>query len=238
MRRGVSPAEALALALLPAAMVGSAALGCRGTGLWVLLTALLGVVPFFAALERERPKAREVLPVVVLAALAAGSRVLFAPFPNVKPMSAIIMTAGAALGSRAGFLTGALAALASNLFFGQGPWTPLQMYAWGLLGCLAGALSRRGLFSSRPWLCLWGVLGGLLYGVILDSWYIAAYVDGPTLLSAGAAYLAGLPGNLAHGLSTAAFLALICPPWNKQIQRIRKKYGMEEQEEPPSQGEG
>ena len=148
------------------------------------------------------------------------------------------MTAGAALGSRAGFLTGALAALASNLFFGQGPWTPLQMYAWGLLGCLAGALSRRGLFSSRPWLCLWGVLGGLLYGVILDSWYIAAYVDGPTLLSAGAAYLAGLPGNLAHGLSTAAFLALICPPWNKQIQRIRKKYGMEEQEEPPSQGGG
>lgn len=71
---------------------------------------------------------------VVLAALAAAGRILFAPIPDFKPVSAIAIIAGVVFGRKSGFMVGALAALASNFFFGQGPWTPWQMYAWGLVG--------------------------------------------------------------------------------------------------------
>src|SRR6266536_4929959 len=76
--------------------------------------------------------------VATLAAAAAGGRILFAAIPGVQPVTVIAVAAGVALGARAGFGVGALAALASNFFLGQGPWTPWQMLGWGACG-LAGA---------------------------------------------------------------------------------------------------
>lgn len=231
MRKSISPLEGLALLILPVIMIAGAFRGFSGTRLWIILTALLGIVPFFMTLEKESPKAREVLPVVIFAALAAASRVLFAPFPNVKPMTAVILTAGVALGGRAGFLVGALAAFSSNIFFGQGPWTPLQMYSWGLLGLITGCLVKKELFKNRIVCLIWGFLSALLYGLILDTWYISGYVSNPTMSSALLAYAAGLPGNILHGISTAVFFSLICPSWTKMIGRIRRKYGLEIEKE-------
>ena len=72
---------------------------------------------------------------------------LFAPVPSVQPVTVIVAAAGVALGPRRGFAVGALAALASNFFLGQGPHTPWQMLAWGGCGLLAGLL--RPLLRSR-----------------------------------------------------------------------------------------
>ena len=63
--------------------------------------------------------------------------------PNVKPTTDIVLLAGYALGGAPGFAVGAVAALASNLFFGQGPWTPWQMAAWGLVRLSAARCSAR-----------------------------------------------------------------------------------------------
>src|SRR6476620_11070955 len=92
------------------------------------------------AWERTRPPARVLALVGTLAALAALGRIAFAPLPNVKPTTDIVIVAGAALGPAAGFAVGAVGALASNLFFGQGPWTPWQMAGWGLCGLLGAGL--------------------------------------------------------------------------------------------------
>lgn len=229
MRKSISLPEGLFLLILPTIMIASALRGFSSARLWIILTALLGIVPFFMNLEKDRPKAREVLPVVIFAALAAASRVLFAPFPNVKPMTAVILTAGVALGGRAGFLVGVLAAFSSNIFFGQGPWTPLQMYSWGLTGLISGLIANAGhknTFKKRLVCLMWGFLSALLYGFILDTWYISSYVSNPDLGSALLAYAAGLPGNVAHGVSTAIFFSLICPSWTKITDRIRAKYGL------------
>ena len=80
--------------------------------------------------------------VATLAALAALGRIAFAPIPNVKPTTDIVLLTGYALGGAPGFAVGAVAALASNVFFGQGPWTPWQMCAWGVVG-VGGALLAR-----------------------------------------------------------------------------------------------
>ena len=106
----------------------------------LLVAAVLAVG--FAWYERSRPPARVVALVAAMAALAALGRIAFAPLPNVKPTTDIVLISGAALGGAPGFAVGALAALASNVFFGQGPWTPFQMLAWGAVGVGGGLLGR------------------------------------------------------------------------------------------------
>ncbi|HWE32934.1 MAG TPA: prenyltransferase/squalene oxidase repeat-containing protein [Solirubrobacteraceae bacterium] len=95
----------------------------------------------FAWYERAKPDARIVALVATLAAFAAIGRIAFAAFPNVKPTTDIVLIAGYALGGGPGFVVGAVAALTSNFFFGQGPWTPWQMAAWGVTGWIGAALA-------------------------------------------------------------------------------------------------
>ena len=141
-------AELAAIIAVPVVLVACAASGFEQTALLSFAVVLVSLGVFFAGFEGARPRMRDIMPVVVLAALAAAGRILFAPFPDFKPVSAIAIIAGVAFGRRSGFMVGALAALASNFFFGQGPWTPWQMYAWGLVGYLAGVLAQTGLFSG------------------------------------------------------------------------------------------
>jgi len=106
----------------------------------------------FAWYERTRPDARIVALVGTLAAFAALGRMAFAAVPNVKPTTDIVLASGFALGGAPGFVVGATAALSSNFFFGQGPWTPWQMIGWGLVG-VAGAgvaLLSRGRIGRWP----------------------------------------------------------------------------------------
>ena len=98
--------------------------------------------PGFAWYERAHPTARVLALVATLAALAALGRIAFAPLPNVKPTTDIVLIAGYVLGGAPGFVVGAVAALASNLFFGQGPWTPWQMAGWGGVGLGGAGLAR------------------------------------------------------------------------------------------------
>ena len=98
----------------------------------------------FAWYERSRPPSQVVALVAALAALAIAGRIAFAAFPNVKPTTDIVIFAGYALGGAAGFAVGALTALVSNFWFGQGPWTPWQMAGWGMCGLLGAGLALGG----------------------------------------------------------------------------------------------
>jgi hypothetical protein len=95
----------------------------------------------FAWYERVHPDARIVALVGTLAAFAALGRIAFAAFPNVKPTTDIVLLSGYALGGGPGFAVGALGGLASNFFFGQGPWTPWQMAGWGATGVIGAGLA-------------------------------------------------------------------------------------------------
>ena len=125
--------EVPALAAVPLVLGVCAYFQVEQGALLTVVVAFAAVGVFFASFEASRPALRQIMPTVVLAALAAAGRMLFAPVPDFKPVSAICILAGAVFGRRSGFLVGALAALVSNFFFGQGPWTPWQMYAWGLV---------------------------------------------------------------------------------------------------------
>ena len=218
--------EPLVLLAVPVLMVGLALAGVSSTAGLSLVVVLLCVGLLLVDFELSRPALRQLMPTAVLAALAAAGRVLFSPLPNVKPVSAIAIVAGSALGRRSGFVVGALGALLSNLFFGQGSWTPWQMYAWGLVGYVGGLLGERGLGSPAPVLYAWGLLSGLVYGLILNGYYVLGYVQPLTWPAALAACAASVPLDLVHGAATMAFLAAIWLPWGRAIRRVVAKYDL------------
>ena len=219
--------DVLVLAAVPVVLALAAVSGFAQSALLSLAVVLAAVGLVFVGFERSRPGLRQVMPAVVLGALAAAGRVLFAPLPDFKPVSAICILAGVVFGRRCGFMVGALAALVSNFFFGQGPWTPWQMYGWGLIGYLAGVLADTGLFDRfRPTVYAYGFLSGLLYGIVLDSWHVIGYISPLTWESALLSYGAGLPFNVVHGVATAAFLLALYAPWRRKLERIRAKYAL------------
>lgn len=224
--RTLSVLELPALLAVPVLMVTLALSGVDATAGLTLLVALLAVGLVFASFEASRPPLRQLMPTAVLAATAAAGRVLFAPIPDVKPVSAIAVIAGATLGRRSGFMVGAVAALVSNFFFGQGSWTPWQMYAWGLVGYLGGVFADRGLLERGGVLYAWGFLSALMYGAILNGYYVLGFVRPLTWPSVLAAYAAGFPLDCVHGVATAAFLAAIWLPWGRSIRRVVRKYDL------------
>lgn len=173
------------------------------------------------------------MPTLVLSALAAAGRILFAAVPDFKPVSAIAIIAGATLGRRNGFMVGALAALASNFFFGQGMWSPWQMYAWGMVGYLGGVLASAGVFDNRATgkprmvaLVTCGLASGALYGVIINAYGVLGFVRPFTWPGALAYVAASLPFDVIHGVATAVFLAVLYGPWTRRINRVVRKYGL------------
>ena len=223
--------ELPALVTVPAAMVACVIMDVDATAPLTILAVLLAVGLLFASVEASRPAMRQLMPTVVLAALAAAGRVLFAAVPDVKPVSAIAIVAGATLGPQSGFAVGALSALVSNFFFGQGVWTPWQMYAWGIVGYIAGFACRGEGRRARVGVYVWGLCSALVYGAILNGFYVIGFVRPLTWQTAFVALLAALPFDLIHGVSTVGFLLLVWTPWRASIRRVVAKYGLS-----PSEG--
>lgn len=218
--------EVPALVAVPLALGACACLQAEQGALLTVVVALAAVGVFFASFEASQPALRQIMPTAVLAALAAAGRILFAPFPDFKPVSAICILAGAVFGRRSGFLVGALAALASNFFFGQGPWTPWQMYSWGLVGYVAGVLSNRGWLDRPPALYAYGFLSALLYGSIMNLWYVIGFVQPFSWPAALLAFAAAVPFDVTHGVATVVFLAALYAPWRKKLERVKRKYAL------------
>lgn len=226
--------EAVALAATPVVLVACAVANVEQTAALSFVVVLASIGVFFATYEASRPRLRDIMPMVVLAALAAAGRILFAPIPDFKPVSAIAIIAGIVFGRRSGFMVGALAALASNFFFGQGPWTPWQMYAWGLVGYGAGLLASAGagdkrLVDAHPSVVYaYGFVSCLGYGVILNAWSILAFFHAQASGWVGvlAVYAAALPFDITHGVATVAFLLVLYAPWVKKLRRVRVKFGL------------
>jgi ECF-type riboflavin transporter, S component/Squalene-hopene cyclase C-terminal domain/Prenyltransferase and squalene oxidase repeat len=185
------------------------------------LVLLAGLVWF----ERTRPSAKVVSLVATLAALAVVGRIAFAPFPNVKPTTDIVLFAGLAIGAAPGFAVGAITALASNVFFGQGPWTPWQMVAWGLVGVAGGLVGRvlHGREPRRLQLALICAAAGFGYGALLDfyQWTLGATHN-------LAAYVAvsgtSFPYNLAHAVGNFVFALAIGPAFVRALRRYRRRF--------------
>lgn len=165
------------------------------TAAGAMFVAFLACGGCLLSLEKSGASPRRLALIAAFTALSVCSRVVFAVTPGFKPVSALVILCGLHFGAGAGMATGALTALLSNLYFGQGPWTPFQMAGWGAhrsaggAACAAAAkkqvvgqpVRRSGRGSVQPG-------GGCLECAVCRRWFF------PCALWHGGAFVAAFHG--------------------------------------------
>ena len=188
-------------------------------------------LPFVALFEKRKPKGAELVIMAALCAIGIAGRIAFVQIPQFKPVAALVIVTGVCFGGEYGFLVGAMTAFLSNFFFGQGPWTPWQMFAFGLIGLLAGVFfyppkqKRRKrdniMLSIFGFMCVF-----VLYGLLLDTATVLMAEPHPTLSAFLTTFAAGVPFNLIHAFSTAFFLLVFGEAFTEKLVRVKTKYGL------------
>lgn len=197
-----------------------------------LLIVLYSMIPFIMAFEKRKPQARELVIIAVLCAIAVAGRAAFFMIPQFKPVIAIVIISGVTFGPESGFLVGAISGFVSNFFFGQGPWTPWQMFCFGLIGFLAGILFQKGILkSNRLSLCVFGGLSTFfIYGGIINIGSLLIFTAEFSWKALLATYISGFWFDLIHSIATVFFLFFLSQPMIEKLDRIKTKYGLIDRE--------
>lgn len=220
------------LALIPATIwFGVARLGDKKYFFISLLVLLEAMLPFFVSFEDRKPKVRDIVTLAVMCALAVTGRTAFFMLPNFTPVMAIVIIAGVAFGCEGGFITGAMTMFVSNFIMGQGPWTPWQMFAMGLVGFLAGLFfagsSVRTRNMTKLGLCIFGALICIVvYGGIMNPASVIMWQPNVNFSMIMASYVTGFPFDLAQATSTVIALWLVARPFLEKLDRVRIKFGV------------
>ena len=220
------------LVLIPATIwFGVARLGDKKYLFISLLVLLEAMLPFFVSFEDRKPKVRDIVTLAVMCALAVTGRTAFFMLPNFTPVMAIVIIAGVAFGCEGGFITGAMTLFVSNFIMGQGPWTPWQMFAMGLVGFLAGLFfagsSVRTRNMTKLGLCIFGALMCIVvYGGIMNPASVIMWQPNINFSMIMASYVTGFPFDLAQATATVIALWLVARPFLEKLDRVRIKFGV------------
>ena len=212
---------ALPFFIIPAVVAAGAILFEGTRYVWVTLAvSVLALILFISGFEKKKTGSRRIVVTCVMAALAIVGRLI----PLFKPIAALTAICGMYLGGEAGFLCGALSALVSNFYFGHGPWTPFQMLAWGLIGVFAGLLSEP-LKRSRAALCVFAVVSGLFFSLVMDVWTVmwgGAFEFSQYI----AAIKTALPHTIMYIVSNVFYLMILKKPLGDKLERLKIRYGV------------
>jgi len=229
-KRTITAAAMILLAIPLTIYLGIYYFGDRRYYFISLLIIIETMIPFALVFESRKPQARELVVIAVLCAIAVAGRAAFFMLPQFKPVVALVIIAGVAFGGEAGFLVGAMTGFVSNFFFGQGPLTPWQMFAFGIIGFFAGILFRKGLLGRGriPLAIFGGLMTFVIYGGIMNPASVMIFQPNPVPEMFWLAYLRGIPADLIHAAATVTFMLIISQPMLEKLDRIKVKYGLVE----------
>ncbi len=179
----------------------------------------------FLQFEARGGGSREIAALGTLAAMGAAGRVLFAAIPGLQPATFVAILAGYVMGIETGFMVGALIALLSNFFLGQGPWTPWQMLAWGLSGASGGLLGK--IFKEKILILPIVVLAffwGYLFGWIMNFWFWLSFVRPLNFGTFISACVASAWFDSLHAIGNLFFAAFLSRPVAIMLMRFRKRF--------------
>lgn len=191
-----------------------------------ILIAFLACIPFYMAYEKKEGSIRRMVVLAVMVAISVVGRLIFAVLPGFKPVTAIVVIAAIYMGSESGFLIGSLSAIISNMFYGQGPWTPFQMLAWGSLGLIAGLPVMQKILKKRVILAAYGFLAGFGYSAIMDIWTVLSFDGSFSLARYLTVQVIALPVSIEYAISNVVFLMLGIGPIGRKLKRINIKHGI------------
>ncbi|AKN31473.1 membrane protein [Clostridium carboxidivorans P7] len=195
------------------------------TGISLIITLGVFFILFMSYFyfEKSNSGTKEIAVIATLSAFAAVSRMVFAPIPNVKPVTFLVAISGFAFGPYEGFLIGSTAAFLSNIFFGQGPWTPWQMFSWGLVGILSGVWGKRGKGVSAITFSIVCFVFGFMFDWIMNIWYVSAFIKPISIKSIIGAYIAGLTFDILHGGGSFIFSIIFYDSFLPVLKRYKMK---------------
>lgn len=184
---------------------------------------LFSFILVFASYERKNISVKEISLMATLSGLAGVARVPFVALPNVQPTTFLVMISGYVFGPGFGFMTGAFAALSSNFFLGQGPWTPWQMLAWGLAGFSSGILKKYVKNPSRLFFSIFAFVWGFLFGYIMNLWHWLFFVYPHTFKSLIITNMNGFYFDLMHGVGNFVFAYLFGKDFINILSRFKDR---------------
>ncbi len=212
--------------ILPTLILGGIFLDDRKYYFISLAVLIEVMAAFFILFEGRRPKSREIAVMAVICALAVAGRAAFFMLPQFKPVAALVIIAGMTLGGGSGFIVGAVTMLVSNMLFSQGPWTPWQMFAMGLVGLIAGGLSGF-LRGGKGRLCVFGALVTIVvYGGLMNLSSALIWAREPDIRVILTYFVTGFPMDCVHAAATALFLWFGAEPMCEKLDRLRVRYGL------------
>lgn len=214
------------LVLIPlTAIIGVKLFADRKYNIISIAVAFLSCAPFFVRFEKNRSSSGEMVVISVMTSLSVVGRLIFAPIPAFKPVSAIVIITGASLGAEAGFMVGSLSAIISNIFFGQGPWTPFQMFVWGMIGFISGVIFRKNNRPNKFALAAMGIFGGIMFSMMMDIWTVLS-LDGAFVWERYlTSVVSSIPVMAVYAVSNVVFLLIMARPFCEKLTRIKIKYG-------------
>ncbi|AZV57181.1 ECF transporter S component [Clostridium sp. AWRP] len=173
--------------------------------------------------EKSNAGTKEIAIIATLSAFATVGRIAFAPIPNVKPVTFLVALTGFVFGPYEGFLVGSTTAFLSNIFFGQGPWTPWQMFSWGLVGIIAGFWGKRGKKVSAFKFSVVCFLFGFMFDWIMDLQYVIGFIKPLNFWTFIGGYVSGLTFDVLHGGSSFIFSIIFYGSFLPVFQRYKRK---------------
>lgn len=190
-----------------------------------LCIAVLACVPLIISYEKRNSSTTRLVVLAVMIALSVAGRFVFSFLPHFKPVTAMVIITGLYLGYECGFISGAFTAVISNFIFGQGPWTPFQMFAWGLIGLISGLMAKFLVNKIIP-LLIFSAVAGVLFSIMMD-FYTTLWFDGVFNLSRFLAnLLTALPVTITYAVSNVIFIFLLVKPFGSKLERLKLKYGI------------
>lgn len=190
-----------------------------------IAVSVLAIVQFFISFEKKENAGTRLVLIAVMTAFSVVGRMIFAMIPGFKPVTAIVIITAIYFGKEAGFITGALSAVLSNFYFGQGPWTPFQMLTWGLIGFIAGAFAKK-LTDNKIFISVFGFIAGISFSLLMDIWstlWMYGLFNWSRYITSVST---SLPYTVLYAASNVIFLLLLAKPIGKKLERIKIKYGI------------
>lgn len=181
------------------------------------------IVMSYIHFERSSSGTKEISIIATLSAFAAVGRVPFAIIPGVQPTTFIVAITGYIFGPYEGFITGSTAAFVSNIFLGQGPWTPWQMFAWGLVGCISGLLGKKYPKLSPEVFAVICFLYGFMFDWIMNLWHVLGFIRPINIKTIFIAYLSGLTMDIMHACGNFVFSIFFYENFYKVLKRFKRR---------------
>lgn len=189
----------------------------------LIIGVMLIIVMCFIFYEKSKKGTKEIALIATLSAFAAASRILFAPFPNVKPITFIVALSGYVFGPFEGFIIGSSSAFISNIYFGQGPWTPWQMFSWGIIGLISGIWGSKNKDASYLKFSIVCFFYGFLFDYIMNFWSVLTFTKHITLESVALVYVSGLTFDILHGGGSFIFSLIFYDSFKKVLIRYKNR---------------